>query len=122
MTPNARVAIARPQGPTLAALMTDVTMTLGETAQIPVQIVNADSLKELSLNANVCSNGVAANWGSPQSLPVQDGKVMFPLKFPEGITPGNYALVFARTWRADIRTGMPGPCTSIIKLTVLPKQ
>jgi hypothetical protein len=122
ITPIARVAVARPQGPTLAALTADVTMKMNETAQIPVQIIDADGLKELSLNANVCSNVVAANWGSPQSLSIQDGKVLFPLQVPEGVTPGNYSLVIARSWRADIRVGMPGPCTSIIKLTILPKQ
>lgn len=121
MSPVARVAVARPQGPTLAAITTEVTMTLGETAQIPVAIVDAGDLKEISLNANVCSNGVAANWGSPLSLPIQDSKVMFPLKIPDGLTAGQYALVIARSWRSDIRIGMPGPCTPAIKLTILPK-
>lgn len=118
---TARAAVARPQGPTLAAPQTEVTMTLGETAQIPVAIADAGDLQEISLNANVCSNGVAANWGSPQALPIQDGKVLFPLQVPEGLTTGTYPLVIARSWRADIRTGVPGPCTPTIKLTVLPK-
>jgi hypothetical protein len=121
ISPVARAVVARPQGPTLAAITTDVTMKLGETAQIPVQVIDAGDLKELSLNANVCSNGVAANWGSPISLPIQDGKAIFPLQVPDHLVAGTYPLVIARSWRADIRTGMPGPCTQTIKLTVLPK-
>ena len=43
--------------------------------------------------------------------------MLFPLQVPEGLTAGTYPLVIARSWRADIRTGMPGPCTPT--LTVL---
>lgn len=121
ISPTARAAVARPQGPTLKAIAIDVSMKLGETALIPVEIVDAGDLKEISLNANVCSNGVQAGWGTPVSLPIQDGKTNFPLQVPDGVTEGSYVLVIARSWRSDIRVGMPGPCTAAIKLTVLPK-
>src|SRR5262249_34312077 len=121
ISPTARTAVARPQGPTLKAITTEVTMRLGEMAQIPVEIVNAGDLKEISLNANICSNGVQASWGTPVSLAIQDGKAQFPLQIPDGVTQGDYVLVIARSWRSDIRVGMPGPCTAAIKLTVVPK-
>jgi hypothetical protein len=66
----------------------------------------------------VCSNGVASSWGSPQTLPIQDGRILFPIQAPDGITPGTYALVIARSWGADIRVGMPGPSTQAITLTI----
>jgi hypothetical protein len=96
-------------------------MKRGGTAQLPVWIVDAENLKEISLNANICSNGVAPNWGFPLSLPIQDGNVVFPLQVPDSVTAGNYTLVIARSWRVDIRTGMPRPCTPAIKWAVLPK-
>ncbi len=116
-----RVAVARPQGPTLAAEAMEVTMTLGDTAKIPVRVINPGEAKEISVNANVCSNGVASSWGSPVSLPIVEGKIVFPLQVAEGASAGQFALVIARSWGADIRVGMPGPSTQTIKLTVLPK-
>ena len=121
LRPVSRAVVARPQGPTLAAEALEITMTLGGTAQIPVRVLDFGDAKEISVNANVCSNGVASSWGSPQSLPIVDGKITFPLQVPEGCSAGLYALVIARSWGADIRVGMPGPSTQTIKLIVLPK-
>jgi hypothetical protein len=119
ISPISRAAVTRPQGPTLAAEAAEVTMKLGETAQIPVRVHDFGDAKELSVNANVCSNGVASSWGSPQTLLIQDGRITFPLRVPDGLTAGTYALVIARSWGADIRVGMPGPSTQTIKLTVV---
>lgn len=119
ISPTARAAVTRGQGPTLAAEVTEVTLKLGEKGMVPVRVVNGGESMELSLNANVCSNGVASSWGSPQTLPIHDGRILFPLQAPDGITPGTYALVIARSWGADIRVGMPGPSTQTIKLTVV---
>ncbi len=119
ISPTARAAVTRLQGPTLAAEVTEVTMHLGEKAMIPIRVAEGGEAKELSLNANVCSNGVASSWGSPQTLPIQDGRIIFPLQVPDGLTPGTYPLVIARSWGADIRVGMPGPCTPTIKLTIV---
>lgn len=121
VSPASRVAVARKQGATLSTDTSDFTMTLGETLKIPVRVADAGDAKEISLTANVCSNGVASNWGSPASITIAEGIATYPLQVPEGATAGNYSLVIARTWRSDIRVGMPGPCTQAIRLTVLPK-
>jgi len=120
-SPVSRAAVARPQGPTLVAETTEVTFTLGEQATVPVKVLDTGDAKELSITANVCSNGVAATWGSPIILPIADGRVQLPLQVPESVSAGRYSLVISRAWGADIRVGMPGPSTRVITLTVLPK-
>lgn len=119
VSPTARAAVTRWHGPTLAAEVSEVTIKLGEKQMIPVRVTDAGEIKELSLNANVCSNGVSSSWGSPVTLPIQDGRILFPLQVPDGLTEGTYALVIARAWGADIRVGMPGPSTPLVTLRVV---
>ena len=45
------------------------------------------------------------------------------MTLPESITyPGPYGITVALRWGSDIRGGMPGPCTQLIRLNVLPAK
>ena len=82
---------------------------------------------------NIATAGVACVLTTPQNLAIkrmeegkpsedgQTGVVEVPIKVPPEIYPGTYGITIAQTWRSDIRIGMPGPCTPLIKLTVTAK-
>ncbi len=48
------------------------------------------------------------------------GTVVGTLEIPAEMPPGTFRIVVAQTWEADIRGGMPGPCTPLVKLVVEP--
>jgi hypothetical protein len=64
---------------------------------------------------------VACGLTTPQNIPIQDGIVSVPVSLPAELPIGTFGITVAQTWRNDIRVGMPGPCTCLLKLTVLPK-
>ncbi len=114
---TSRAAVARPQGPWLEALTTDITLAPGATTTLPVRIHNAGDLKQMPVVISIATNGVATSLSPPQNLPITDGKIDVPLALP-GDFPRrhSFSLVVAQTWRSDIRIGMPGPCTQLIRL------
>ncbi len=125
VSPQSRVAVAKSQGPWLEAIAPEITITAGGNATIPVKVLGAGDVKEMPIVVNIATAGVACVLTTPQNLPIkpsEDGKtgvVEVPIKVPPEIYPGTYGITIAQTWRSDIRIGMPGPCTPLIKLTVV---
>ncbi|HND54209.1 MAG TPA: PPC domain-containing protein, partial [Pirellulaceae bacterium] len=119
VSPAARVAVAKSQGPWLEAITTEITTTPGGKTTIPVRVRGAEGLKEMPLVVNLIAAGVGCGITTPQNLPIVDGRVDVPLTLPPEIPPGEFGIVVAQTWRSDIRVGMPGPCTPLIKLRVM---
>ena len=50
----------------------------------------------------------------------EDGKAMLPFTVTDQMPPGTYNVCVCLAWRSDIRFGMPGPCTPLFPLKVLP--
>ena len=127
VSPVSRVAVAKSQGPWLEAITSEITIPAGGAATIPVKVLGAGDVKEMPIVVNIATAGVAGVLTTPQNLPIklsEDGKtgvVEVPIKLAPEIYPGTYGITIAQTWRSDIRIGMPGPCTSLIKLTVTAK-
>lgn len=121
-SPAVRAAVTRPLAPALSTDVRDIAGRTGETLTIPVRVSPAADLKEIALTASLASNGVACSLDAPRTVPLADGVAQFPLTLPDHLPPGEYGFVVALSWRSDIRIGMPGPCTALIKLTVLPKS
>lgn len=117
-SPAARAAVAKAQGPWLEAITTEITTTPGGKTTIPVRVRGAEGLKEMPLVVNLIAAGVGCGITTPQTLPIVDGRVEVPLTLPPEVPPGEFGIVVAQTWRSDIRVGMPGPCTPLIKLRV----
>lgn len=121
-SPLARAAVAKSQGPWLEAVTSEIAIAQGQTGTITVKVHDAGEAREMPIVANLATAGVACNLGTPQNLPIQEGLVAVPIKLAPEIPPGTYGITVAQTWRSDIRIGMPGPCTRLIKLTVLPAK
>lgn len=121
-SPVSRVAVAKSQGPWLEAVTQEISIAQGGSGTITVKAHGAADLKVMPIVVNLATFGVAAGLTTPQNLPITDGRVDVPLKIPPEIYPGTYGITVAQSWRSDIRIGMPGPCTSLIKLTVLPAK
>ena len=116
-SPVSRAAVARPQGPWLEALTNDITVAPGTMTTLPVRIHNAGDLKQMPIVLSIATNGVATSLTPPQNLPITDGKIEVPLVLPTDFPRRHsFSLVVAQTWRSDIRIGMPGPCTQLIRL------
>ena len=117
-----RAAVAKPQGPWLElANVSELKLNPGGTAILPVRVLGAAAdLKSMPLVINLATNGVACGLVTPQNIPIKDGIAEVPVKIPAEMPPGTYGIVAAQTWGADIRVGMPGPCTPLIKLVVEP--
>lgn len=121
-SPCSRAAVAKAVGPWLETDVREVSIEQGESAGIVVGVRGADDLKAMPLVVNLATAGVACGLTTPQNLPLVAGKVEVPIKIPPEMAPGTYGIVVAQSWRSDIRIGMPGPCTPLVKLTVVAKK
>ena len=122
-SPRSRVAVAKSVGPWLETDVREIKLAPGENSTITVNVRGAaGDLKAMPLVVNLATAGVACGLGTPQTIPIVGGKVEMPLKVPAEIAPGTYGIVVAQSWRSDIRIGMPGTCTPLIKLIVEPAK
>jgi hypothetical protein len=123
MTPVARAAVAKAQTPWLSTEVKEISVPLKGKFEIPVTVHNAGDLKTIDLTAQMATYGVACALSPPQAVAIDGGKAVLPVTLPEGVTyPGQYGITVALRWGSDIRGGMPGPCTQIIRLNVLPAK
>jgi hypothetical protein len=123
MTPVARAAVAKAQTPWLSTEVKEVSVPLKGKFDIPVTIHNPGDLKTIDLTAQMATSGVACALSPPQAVAIDGGKAILPVTLPESITyPGPYGITVALRWGSDIRGGMPGPCTQVIRLNVLPAK
>jgi hypothetical protein len=121
MTPVARAAVAKAQrcGSTDVK---EISVELKGKFEIP-NVHNAGDLKSIDLTAQMATSGVACALSPPQAVAIDGGKAILPVTLPESITyPGPYGITVALRWGSDIRGGMPGPCTQLIRLNVLPAK
>ena len=123
MTPVARAAVAKAQTPWLSTDVKEISVPLKGKFDIPVTIHNAGDLKTIELTAQMATSGVACALSPPQAVAIDGGKAVLPVTLPENITyPGAYGITVALRWGSDIRGGMPGPCTQLIRMNVLPAK
>lgn len=120
ITAQARVAVTLPQSPWLTTQVTEVSAKPGGSVNVPVRIHGGEKLTTIDLTADLVGNGVGTAMAAPQAVPVKDGVAVLPVKVSAGVRPGQYGITVGLRWRSDIRVGMPGPCTPLITLTVLP--
>lgn len=121
ISPQSRVAVAKPQGPWLEAITTEITGKPGETVRAQVRVHNADNLKEMPIVVSMATGGVACAFVAPKNTPIIDGKCDVAVLIPNEMPVGTFYCTIAQTWRSDVRTGVPGPCTALLKLTIVPK-
>lgn len=107
----------------LETSVTELTITHGQKIEIPVTLHRAPDTKA-QIGVTVDGQTVAASsaWGSPFALKADQSEVRLPFQVSPEQAPGTYSVVVSRSWASDIRGGRPGPCTSAIKLTVLPAK
>jgi len=123
ITPQARAVVAKPQTPWISSTKRALRVPQSGTVEIPVDVHGPGKFEMLDMNADMATSGVATALSAPRPVAVRDGKATFSLKLPDHIGPGNYDIMVALRWRSDIRTGMPGPCTQLIRLEVFdPKK
>ena len=123
MTPLARAAVAKAQTPWLSTEVKEISAPLKGKFEIPITIHNAGELKTIDLTAQMATSGVACALSPPQAVAIDGGKAALPVTLPDSITyPGPYGITVALRWGSDIRGGMPGPCTPLIRLNVLPAK
>lgn len=121
-SPVSRIAVAKSQGPWLEAITQDLTLSPGGAATLDVRVHGAGDLKEMPVVVSLATNGVACGLTTPQNIAIKDGIVSVPLKLPAEMPIGDFGITVAQTWRNDIRIGMPGPCTALMRLTVIPAK
>ncbi len=94
--------------------------TIGKKMEIPVLVTGVADGMPINLSVNYASTGVACGHETPQVLTVKDGKVLLPFTVSDQLPSGTYNICVCLAWRSDIRVGMPGPCTPLFPLKVLP--
>lgn len=118
ISPQSRVAVAKAQGPWLEAVTTEITGKPGETVRAKVRVHNADKLKDMPIVVSMATGGVACAFVAPKNTPIVDGVCDVAILIPNEMPVGTFYCTIAQTWRSDVRTGVPGPCTALLKLTV----
>ena len=119
-TPVSRAAVTKPHGVKLNLAGESVEATIGKKMEIPVLVTGVADGMPINLSVNYASTGVACGHETPQTLTVKDGKVLLPFTVSDQLPPGTYNICVCLAWRSDIRIGMPGPCTPLFPLKVLP--
>jgi hypothetical protein len=120
-TAQARAVIAKPQGPWLTAEVHEVTAKQGSVVEIPVGVHGAGDEQSIALVANIGMVNVGCGMNAPATVPIENGRAVLSVNLSADLLPpGEYQFVVARSWRSDIRVGMPGPCTPPIRLRVTP--
>jgi hypothetical protein len=119
ITPVGRAVVAQPQTPWLSTTTSTFTVEPLGTFIVPVEVHSANPLDTLDLTADLATSGVATALSPPQAIAVKDGVALLPIKLADHIKPGQYDITVGLRWRSDIRIGMPGPCTPLIKLNVV---
>jgi hypothetical protein len=92
----------------------------GETVQIPVQIERLKPGAELGLVVNGPTVSAGCSMTPPATVGASQREFLMPLTISKEATLGRRGIVVARSWRSDLRSSTPGPCTPLIELTVLP--
>ena len=82
----------------------------------------AGDVQEMPITVSLVTNGVASGLATPRNIPIKNGIVTVPFTLPAETPVGEFGITIAQTWRNDIRVGMPGPCTALIKMTVIPAK
>ncbi|MEI8383153.1 MAG: PPC domain-containing protein [Planctomycetota bacterium] len=121
-SPMSRVAVAKPQGPWLESITQEFTITPGGSTNLEVRVHGAGDVKEMPITVSLVTNGVASGLATPRNIPIKSGSATVPFTLPPEMPVGVFGITVAQTWRNDIRIGMPGPCTSLIKMTVIPAK
>lgn len=119
-TPISRAAVTKPHGVKLKLAGETMEATIGKKTEIPVLVTGVAEGMPISLSVNYASTGVACGHETPQTITVKDGKAMLPFTVTDQLPPGAYNVCVCLAWRSDIRIGMPGPCTPLFPLKVLP--
>jgi hypothetical protein len=120
-TPVSRAVVAKPQGPWLSAATQEVSAKVGGSVAIPVGVHGAGDDSSIALVANIGMVNVGCGLNAPATVPIDNGRAMLTVNLSAELLPvGEYQFVVARSWRSDIRVGMPGPCTPPIRLRVTP--
>ena len=123
ITPVSRAVVAKPQGPWLSATSREFTVSAGGTLDIPVQVHGPDVEASIALVTNAGMINVGCGLNAPRTVAVEGGIAKLPLTVSnDQMPPGSYDVVVARSWRSDIRIGMPGPCTPPIRIHVTAKS
>lgn len=121
-SPISRAVVAAPQGPWLSTETATIQAKPGEKFTVPIELHNLGKKPEsFQVIANMARSHHIANYGSPVSIPAGSTKFDMPVEVRADMKPGIYGLVIARQWGSNLRGGLPGPCTSVIRLEIVPK-
>ena len=121
-SPVSRVAVAKAQGPWLESITQEFTISPGGATNLEVRVHGAGDVQEMPITVSLVTNGVASGLATPRNIPIKNGIVTVPFTLPAETPVGEFGITIAQTWRNDIRVGMPGPCTALIKMTVIPAK
>jgi len=118
---QSRAIVAASQGPYLKTNVETLTVIEGTNSELPVEIVGMAGDGKHKLVANIARSGIQCVLGVSQLANVVGGKTVFPLT-TDALPVGTHALVVARAWDSETRKGMPGPCTPIVQLNIVPRN
>jgi hypothetical protein len=120
---DARAVIAAPLDCQLETDTQELTITHGGSADIPVRLARlGDTKPEIGLGVDGSTVAAGCGWQAPQGVAADKTEIVLPFRPSTEWKPGSYTIVVSRSWAADIRSGRPGPCTSAIRLNILPAK
>ncbi len=122
VSPTTRAVVAPPQGMLLQTKARQLAAEPGQTVKVPVAVTHlSGNAAAFNLITNAGRAHVKCNVGAPAKYQAGRSSVTVPITVPDGTPPGPFDVVIAQQWRSDIRIGLPGPCTSLIRIDVRPK-
>lgn len=121
-SPTARAVVAGYMDAWPTTAVKELTMTHGETVQIPVTVQRKEGMRApIGLVVNGPTVAAGCGLGAPVAMKADQDTLLLPLTISPEMPGGTRGIVIARSWGSDIRGGRPGPCTPIIILHVKAK-
>ena len=98
----------------------EITAKPGGTVEIPIRIeaTGEKALDSLRVSVNRARAHFVCSVGPQISLKGIGSFHKVGLTLPADYKPGVYSILVSDAWSSELRKGLPGPCTPLIRLIV----
>jgi hypothetical protein len=118
---KSRVVVASPQGLPIESDVATLSAKANSTVEVPLTIPEfAETPNQpVSLSVNRAGAHFVCSVCPPVKVQFSDRKGIVTFPLPSTFQPGReYEILVSNAWTSETRKGLPGPCTSLIRVKV----
>lgn len=121
-SPVARAAVGKRHTPWFEPTLTHVKATAEQkTVEVPLKVRGVKPGESVPVSIDRVGSRTRCAFMSPKQVKVgANGEARIAVKVADR-DPGSYYIVISKRWVSQIRKGLPGPCTQLIRIEVAEK-